>query len=113
MRVDGFEEKRGKFVEGELVHVVLDLVDGHAGEEQDGEGAAVALDVGEDIEAVGVGHLQVQQEGADFGVFEEVDGGGAVAGFVDLVAGLAEEVRQRHALDGGIVTKQNPRTRLH
>ena len=55
--VDGFEEEGWEFGFGEDVHFVLDGVEGHAGEEDDGEGAAVFLHVGEDVKAVAVGHL--------------------------------------------------------
>ena len=105
--VDGLEEEGREFGLGEDVHFVLDGVEGHAGEEDDWEGPAVLLHVGEDVEAVAVGHLQVEENEVDGAVFEVEDCRLAVAGFVDVEIVTTEEVSECEALDGGVVAKKD------
>jgi hypothetical protein len=106
--VDGFEEERWELGFGEDVHFVLDGVEGHAGEEDDWEGAAVLLHVGEDVEAVTVGHLEVEEDEVHRAVFEVEDGGLTVAGFIDVETIVAEEVGECETFDRGVVAQKNP-----
>jgi hypothetical protein len=82
--VDRLDEKGRELWRGQIMHFVLDFVQWHAGEEDDGQAAAVLLEVGEDAEAVDFGHVQVEEDEVDLAVFHVQNRGVAVAGFVDL-----------------------------
>jgi hypothetical protein len=88
---------------GEALEAVADFFGGEAGEDDDGELGAVGLDVGEDVEAVDVGHLEVEEEEVVCTALDEAEGCGAVGGFVDLVAVSSEEAAEGGALGGGVV----------
>jgi hypothetical protein len=69
---DGLDEQGRQLAMGEAVHFVLDLVEGHAGEEDDREAGAMFLEVGQDAEAVEFGHVEVEEEKINLPVLEVV-----------------------------------------
>ena len=84
--IDRFKEERGEGMRGEAVDVLLDLVEGHARKQDDGEAPAVFLKMAEDFEAVDARHLEIEEKDVDLTVFEVLQGGCAVANFVHVVA---------------------------
>jgi hypothetical protein len=104
--VDRLEEEWGEFVLREALETAADLVGGQAGEDDDGEVGPVTLDVGEDVEAVDLGHLEVEEQEVAGAALEEHECGGAVGGFVDLVTPAAEDLAEGEALGGGIVADE-------
>jgi hypothetical protein len=104
--VDGFEEEGGEFLGGEATDSAADLVGGEAGEEDDGEVVAVLLEVGEDLEAVDAGHLEVEEEEVVGTGLDEEECGGAVGGLVDFVALALEELGEGGAFGGRVVAEE-------
>ena len=84
--IDGFEEERGKRVGGQVVNVVLDLVQGHAGQKDHREATAVFLEMAQDFKAINARHFQVKQDDIDFVVFEVLQRCGAVGDFIHAIA---------------------------
>ncbi len=109
LRVHGFDEKGWELGFWEPMHFMLDLVEGHAGQEDDGEAGAMLLEVGEDAEAVEFGHVEVEEHEVDGQVLETLEGCFAVAGFVDGVPGVSKEVDEREPLDRRVIAHQQPR----
>ena len=66
VQIDRLEEQRRQLLVRQAVHLVLDLVHRHAGEQDDRQAAAVLLEVVQHVEAVDVRHLQVEQQQIDF-----------------------------------------------
>ena len=91
---------------GEALEAVADVFGGEAGEEDDGEVEAVGLDVGQDVEAVDVGHLEVEEEEVVCTGLDQAERGGAVGGFVDLVAVSSEEAGEGGALGVGVIAEE-------
>src|SRR5437763_17053621 len=83
---------------GEALKTAADLIGREAGEDDNGKVGVVALGVGEDVEAVHAGHLEVEEGEVGGSGLEEEKGGGAVGGFVDGVALAAQDRRQAGAL---------------
>ena len=62
IELDGFDEKRWELAMGKAVHFVLDLIERHAGKQDDGEAGSMFLEIGEDPEAVEFRHIEVEEE---------------------------------------------------
>jgi hypothetical protein len=105
--IDGLEEERGEGLGGEAVDVLLDFVERHAGEQNDGEAAAVFLEMAQNLKAIDAGHLEVEEQDIDFAIFEVLQGLGAVADFVNVIARAAEEVAQGHTFNCGVIAQKD------
>ena len=103
--IDGLDEEWGELAVVEFVHAMLDLIGGHAGENNDGESAAMFLDVGQDIKAIFLRHAEIEEEHVDGFGFEMGEGGFAGAGFVDNVSLAAKEGCQDGALVNRIIAQ--------
>lgn len=108
--IDRLDEQRRQLVFAQFAHLMLDLIGRHTGEQDDGQRLAVFLEVVQHIEAVDVGHLQVEQHEVDLAVLKVLQRGFTVAGFIDVVTGAAEIMGEGKSFDGGIVAEQESRT---
>lgn len=67
------------------------------------------LGVGEDLKSVGLWHLQIEEEDGIGAGLEELKGGCAACGFIDLVPLGSEKDAERSSLFGGIIADQKAR----
>jgi hypothetical protein len=105
--IDGFEKQWRKLGLREDVHLVLNVIEGHAREKDDGKGTAMFLHVGEDVKTVHVGHLQIEKYEINRSMLQMKNRRFAAAGFIDVVAGVSQEVTKRQPFNGGVIAKKD------
>ena len=83
-KIDGLLEK----IESAFFHGGDGFVDGtEGGEQEDGDGGIGLLGFAKDVEAGSAGHFEVGDDEEIAADADFLNGGGAVGGFVDLIAG--------------------------
>jgi len=78
--VDRLEREGRKFLLGEAMNVLLDLIQRHAGKQDDRQASPMLLEIAEHVEPIHGGHVEVEQKPIDLSRLEVFDRGATVAG---------------------------------
>ena len=104
------DEQRRQFWRGQIVHLVLNLVERHARKKNDRQRPPMFLHVSEHRKSVDAGHMQVKQDRIHLSMLQLQNCGIPVPRLIDIVARSAQILRQRQSLDGRVITQKNSMT---
>ncbi len=87
-----FEQQDGQFLLGQAVHPMLDLIQCHAGQQNDRQRSSMLLKVGQHLKSISLRHVEIQQEQVDIAFLEIPKNRMAVARLGDGVSILPEVI---------------------
>jgi hypothetical protein len=107
--VNGLDKQGRQYRLVKMAHLLLDLIRRKSREQNDGKRFAMLADVVKNVEAVDIGHFEIEEEEIDLAVLELLESGFAVAGFIDLKTDATQVMRQGEPFDRGVIAQEQSR----